>query len=72
VTGPALLAVGSLAAGALLMRLLQPSPFFSLVLAAGAGGAASLLSLLSFFRGRGPGKPMPLAAGPLDAGSSDL
>jgi O-antigen/teichoic acid export membrane protein len=72
VTGPALLAAGSLAAGALLIRLLQPSPFFSLVLAAGAGGAASLLSLFSFFRNRGPGKPIPLAARPLDAESSDL
>lgn len=62
VTGPALLALASLAAGSVLLALLRPSPFGALLLASAAGAGASAASLLTFFRGREAGAAGPAAA----------
>lgn len=52
VTGPALAALSSLAAGGLLLSLLAPGPRGALIVAAGTGAAASGTSLRAFFRRR--------------------
>ena len=55
VTGPALGAFSSIAAGGLLLALLRPGPFGTLLVAAGTGAAASGASLRTFFRRRDAG-----------------
>ncbi len=62
VTGPALLAGASLAAGALLLALLRPSPPISLLVAAGVGAAASAASFRAFLRHRETEPAAPAAA----------
>ena len=52
VIGPALHAGASLAAGALLLALLRPSPLVSLLVAGGVGAAASAVSFRAFLRHR--------------------
>ena len=66
--GLAALGVTSLAAGALLLAFVRPGPAASLLLAAGAGAAASAVSLRSFFRQREPGSATPSPDDPPDAG----
>ncbi len=56
VTGPALGALSSLAAGGLLLALLAPGPQGTLLVAAGTGAFASGASLRAFFRRRGAGE----------------
>lgn len=60
VTGPALLAAGSLSAGAAGLWALRPGPFGTLLVAAAAGGAGAGGALLAFYRDRGKG-PEPVA-----------
>lgn len=52
VAGPALGALFSIAAGGLLLALILPGPFGTLLVAAGTGAAASGASLRAFFRRR--------------------
>ena len=52
VTGPAILAATSLAAGAAALHVLKPAPFGALLVAAVAGGAGAAAALLTFYRAR--------------------
>ncbi|HYN40652.1 MAG TPA: lipopolysaccharide biosynthesis protein [Thermoanaerobaculia bacterium] len=72
VTGPAILGVVSLAAGALLLALLRPGPVAALLLTAGVGTVASAVALLGVFRNRETRRAALPSGGPVDVETSSL